>query len=197
MEKLTQNIKIGLVPMSAKPLHSGHFGLIELAANENDEVHLFVSLSDRDVISGKAMEKIWKTQIEAVLPANVQVSYVSIPVRSVYEEIGLADEKKSKNVYQIYSDVVDIEKNFSDNSLKKYAKNLFKLGKIKRRGVERTSTVDISGTKMREFLKSNDKKSFISYMPKKIDANKAWNTLRSAMNENLIKDYVKLSLMTS
>ena len=38
---------IGLVPMSAKPYHTGHDGLVRIAASENDEVLLFVSISDR------------------------------------------------------------------------------------------------------------------------------------------------------
>ena len=37
-------MKIGLVPVSAKPYHAGHHALVELAASQNDKVLLFVSV---------------------------------------------------------------------------------------------------------------------------------------------------------
>ena len=64
-------MKIGLVPMSAKPYHRGHHYLVTTAANENDKVLLFVSTSDRikkdqTPIYGEDMENIWKN-LENVL----------------------------------------------------------------------------------------------------------------------------------
>ncbi len=40
-------MRIGLVPVSAKPYHIGHHALVTRAAEENDQVLLFVSTSDR------------------------------------------------------------------------------------------------------------------------------------------------------
>tara|TARA_B100000700_G_scaffold222517_1_gene245253 strand:- start:790 stop:1539 length:750 start_codon:yes stop_codon:yes gene_type:complete len=42
-------MKIGLVPMSAKPYHIGHHKLIDIAAKENDVTFVFVSFSSRGV----------------------------------------------------------------------------------------------------------------------------------------------------
>lgn len=72
-------MKIGLVPMSAKPFHRGHAGLIEIASNENDKVIVFVGfgsrgikkrtkkkrkfeqpLSDEFPIYGDTMKKVWQ-----------------------------------------------------------------------------------------------------------------------------------------
>ena len=40
-------MRIGLVPMAAKPYHAGHHALVTAAAKENDKVLLYISLSDR------------------------------------------------------------------------------------------------------------------------------------------------------
>lgn len=175
--------KIGIVPMSAKPYHAGHDGLVRLAAKENDEVHLYVSTSDRDEVSGAAMAKVWKDQIEPTLPGNVKVEYGGSPVFKTFQDIGKASEANSPDTFLIYSDPEDAAANFPDASLQKYAPNLFAAKRVKTRPVERTSTVDVSGTKMRGFLASGDKKSFLKYLPKGLDGNAVWDTLLSMKPE--------------
>jgi citrate lyase synthetase len=166
---------IGLVPMAAKPYHAGHDGLVRIAAQENDEVLLFVSLSDRDEVSGEAMGQIWKTMIEPTLPTNVKVAYGGSPVGNVYKVLGDADKEQSEDVFSVYSDPTDIQENYK--TLDKYAGNLMAKGQVKLRPVERTSTVDVSGTKMRQLLAQGDKKAFISMLPKGIDGGKVWDLL--------------------
>ena len=58
-------MNIGLLPISAKPYHAGHHALVEMAAGANDEVLLYVSISDRKrkgelPISGADMKKVWE-----------------------------------------------------------------------------------------------------------------------------------------
>lgn len=171
--------KIGIIPLSAKPYHAGHDGLVRKAAGENDVVHLYVSLSDRDSVSGAAMEVIWKSMIEPSLPDNVDVTYVKVPVRNVYEEIGQANESGSEDTYSIYSDVEDAAANFPTKNLEKYAGDLYARGNVSVVPVTRTSTVNVSGTKMREFLANDDKKSFLKFLPKGIDGNRVWALLQS------------------
>jgi hypothetical protein len=180
--------KIGIVPMSAKPYHAGHDGLIRLAAKENDEVHLYVSTSDRDEVSGQAMAKIWKDQIEHTLPGNVKVEYGGSPVLKAFQDIGKASEANSPDAYSIYSDPEDAAINFSDDKLQKYAANLHAAGRVKTRPVERTSTVDVSGTKMRGFLANGDKKSFLKFLPPGLDGEAVWNTLTTVKPEAKGKD---------
>ena len=161
---------IGLVPMSAKPYHAGHDGLVRIAASENDEVLLFVSTSDRArkssmTIYGADMQRIWDDYIEPSLPGNVQVVYGGVPVRHVYEELEKAEASKDRlTTFSIYSDVEDILK-YTDVGLSKSAPKLFSRGQIKRRGVNRSETVNISGTKMREFMANGDVKNFKKFMP--------------------------------
>lgn len=202
-------MKVGIVPMSAKPYHAGHDGLVRIAARENDVVHLYVSTSDRDAVSGQAMLAIWKDQIEPSLPKNVEVEYGGSPVGKAYKELGDADAAGSKDEFVLYSDVTDAATNFAPAALAKYAPNLHAGGRITVRGVERSSTVDVSGTKMRQFIADGDKDSFLRYMPKAIDGVKVWNTLvsmkpevkktvkraaKSPKNESLLRLYVHHTL---
>jgi hypothetical protein len=174
MKRLSENTKnkskkIALVPMSAKPYHAGHDGLVRIAADECDEVHLFVSLSDRKrpgelPILGSSMEVLWKSYIEPSLPGNVIVTYGGSPVGNLYKELGQASETNSPNTYVIYSDVEDILQ-YTDSALQKYAPTLFTNNRIELRGVERTETVNVSGTKMRAMLAAGDAKGFAKNLP--------------------------------
>ena len=109
-------MNVGLVPMAAKPYHKGHHALVEKAAADNDKVLLFVSASDRIrkgelPISGSDMMKIWKEQIEPILPSNVIPVYGGSPVRKVYEELERADTELSEDIFTVYSDPVDTARN--------------------------------------------------------------------------------------
>ena len=79
-------MRIGLVPISAKPYHTGHHALVEIASKDNDAVLLFVSTSDRIrdgefPIYGDDMKKVWLEELEAIMPGNVEIEYGGSPVR--------------------------------------------------------------------------------------------------------------------
>ena len=178
-------MKIGLIAGSYKPFHAGHMGLIEIASKENDEVHLFVSTSDRKrpgeiAILGSDMTNIWKVYLEPIMPDNVVIKYGGSPVANVYVELGEANEQGSKNTFAIYADPTDLSQNFSNISLNKYAGNLLSNKQIKLRPIQRTQTKDVSGTKMREYLATGDAASFISNLPDGVDGSAIWDILSSA-----------------
>lgn len=213
---------IGLVPMAAKPYHAGHDGLVRIAAAENDEVHLFVSLADRTrkgefPIYGADMKVIWDKFIEPSLPGNVDVMYVNVPVQEIYTELENAEASKdTTTVFKIYSDTQDILK-YTDASLGRSAPTLLANDQIIRRGVDRNETVNISGTAMRALLTTGtpkDKQKFISLLPSGVQKNGEsiydilaknvheslmyiyTNSRTMQMNEiNLIKNYVR-SILT-
>ena len=113
-------MKIGLVPMSAKPYHRGHHYLVTTAAKQNDKVLLFVSTSDRNrkgefPISGKDMQEIWIEHLESIMPSNSQIIYGGSPVRKVYEELERADASNSQDTYRVYSDPVDTSRNYPES----------------------------------------------------------------------------------
>ena len=181
--------RIGLVPMAAKPYHAGHDLLVRLAVHENDAVYVYASMADRDEVSGKAMEQIWKELIEPTLPANVKVEYVTSPVGQVFATLGEANKSASSDVFSIYSDPTDVNKNFK--TLDRYAADLLANGQIKLRGVDRSSTVNVSGTQMRKWLADGDKDSFIAHLPKKIDGEKVWSLLTTTKPESKSKKTAK------
>ena len=73
--------------------------------------------------------------------------------------------KVNGTVINIYSDDKDIKENYSDESMTKMYGDLWTGGAIKGVGVPRTATVEISGTKMREYLCSGDIESFSELLP--------------------------------
>lgn len=190
--------RIGLVPMSGKPVHAGHWGLIEIAANENDEVLLYVSLSDRKrpgelPILGTAMSQIWQEYLEPALPGNVTVTYGGSPVGNLYKALEEAEASKSKDTFVIYSDDEDILK-YTDATLSKSAPKLFKKGQVERRGVKRSETVPVSGTKMREYLAAGNVKAFAQYLPPPAQkyASKIVKILAGkSVSENVLREYVR------
>lgn len=177
---------LGIVPMAGKPVHAGHWKLIELAAKENERVMVYVSEKGRIKagefpIEGGQMIEVWNDILKKYLPDNVSIKFVESPVSNVrYALLDLESDPEDAPVVSIYSDVEDIQNYDLAEFNAKYS-GLGSLGKIKLRGVERTSTVDISGTKMRGFLLNNDKTSFFSYLPQPLsneDKEKIWNIFK-------------------
>ena len=175
-------MKIALIAGSFKPYTKGHAGLVNLASNECDVVHLYVSVSDRArtgevPVLGTDMARLWKVTIEPSLPENVQVTYGGSPIGNVWKELGKANESQSTDTYVLYGDPEDLAQNFTENLLQKYCGGIFTEGQVILRAVERSSTADVSGTLMRDWLKTGDKQSFINNLPNDIDRELVWNTL--------------------
>jgi len=199
-------MKIGLVPVSAKPYHAGHHALVELAASQNDKVLLFVSVSGRHrpgefPIDGSDMYQVWTSYLEGAMPGNVEIAYGGSPVRKVYEEVGEACDSGSEDVYTIYSDPEDTSTNYSQGYRDKYMQPLCDLGQVRfasevdpssvTRGV---GTPDISGTKVRTYLESGDFNSFAAAMPSGVDAQAIFDILTKKVSENILKSYVSAIL---
>ena len=195
--------------MAAKPYHAGHHALVEAAAAENDQVLLYVSLSDRKrkgeiPIYGADMQSIWKEEIEKVLPGNVTPVYGGVPVRSVYEVLQDAEAKleqtdEFEHVYTVYSDPVDTSRNFGEAQRQKYFPNAYKRGHVLFAAEENpdaftrgTGTPNVSGTALRQSLEACDLATFSAGMPAGVDSEKIFNTLCPAMktNENVLRQYI-------
>ena len=165
---------IGLIPIAGKPLHIGHWKLIERAAAECDRVIVYTTSKDRAEkgqvpISGADFVYFWHDFFIPALPKNVKVRFVDSPVRAVLHELSWFEQSATKDsedvpTVKLYSDVSDVDANFPDADLGKFP-TLKSTDKIQKVGVERSSTVNISGTKMREFLQSGDMASFIKNLP--------------------------------
>ena len=192
---------IGLIPIAGKPLHLGHWKLIEKAAKENNVVVVYTSDKDRVKsgefpIYGKDFVKFWTDIFIPNLQKNVKVKIVDSPFRAVIHELGWYEQTSTQDLAEpptinIYSDQKDAEENFPSSELVKFS-TLTQKGKIHVVGVDRNSTVNISGTKMREFLLQGDKDSFIRNLPPvpTKDKETIWNTLMKNKPENSMKEFV-------
>ena len=197
----TSTKSIGLIPIAGKPLHIGHWKLIEKAASENDSVVIYTSEKDRVKkgefpIYGKDFLKFWTDFFIPILPKNVKVKITNSPLISVLHEVGWYEQTSVQDQIEpptinIYSDPKDAEENFSESELNKYP-TLNKLGKIHIIGVDRSTTVNISGTKMREFLMKGDKKSFFKYLPPVHQSAKdeIWGVLMRHVPKNPMKEFI-------
>jgi hypothetical protein len=200
-------MKIGLIPVSAKPYHAGHHALVTMAAAENDEVILFVSTSDRKrpgefPIIGSDMVRVWQEELEAAMPPNVRIQYGGSPVRKVYETLGDASDSGSPDTYVVYSDPVDTKQNYPESNLQKYCGRLRADGQCLlaaeinpeafTRGV---GTPDVSGTKVRQALQDGNFKGFAASMPAGVDSRRVYDILtKSNISENVLRSYVSAIL---
>jgi len=183
-------MKVGLVPISAKPYHRGHQYLVEQASAENDEVIIYASTSDRIrpgefPVYGIVMREIWEQVIIPNLPKNASVRLGGSPVRHVYEIIGEAcDANNFDNVFTIYSDVVDTKKNYPESSRQKYMKTLYEAKKVQfaadvtpSRFIRGSVAPDVRGEYVRNCLGNGDYIGFSKLIPDCINSVMYWDKL--------------------
>lgn len=142
----------GLIVMSAKPYHKGHDLLVRLASKDSEGVVVFVSMADRKrknefVISGSVMMEIWQDYLLKILPKNVEVKFCGNPVKDMIEYI----ESKPYEDFVVYSDITD------SNA---YKHKFLPKSNMHFLCVDRKSTHNTSGTKIRRMLSAQDCRSF-------------------------------------
>lgn len=198
-------MKIGLVPVSAKPYHAGHHALVEMAAAENDLVKLFVSTSDRKrkgefPILGDNMVRVWKEELEGIMPGNVEIEYGGSPVRKVYDALGEADkDPANEDTLVVYSDPADTAQNYPETNLEKYCPTLRAAGQCVLAAEENPGsftrgegTPNISGTKVRQMLEMGDIKGFSAAMPVGVNIQNIFDILtKRPQNEWVLRTYIK------
>ena len=190
-------MKIGLVPMSAKPYHRGHHYLVETASSENDKVLLFVSISDRRKkgqipIYGEDMQQIWHEDLEAVMPNNVEIFYGGSPVRKVLETLINAEEQLN-----LVGTVKKIPRagGPATSTVDRYFPNLYLQGYISFAGANNPDMFtrgggapNVSGTAMRNMLgNEQDKDAFMTNLPASLSQDakeRIYSRLRNKINES-------------
>ena len=182
-------MRIGLVPISAKPYHNGHDALVNMASRNNDVVFIYVSLSDRIrkgeyPIKGQQMEKVWMEELLKIMPDNAEIIFGGSPVRNIYEYIDDANQESSEDIITIYSDVRDTQNNYPMQARIQYMGEMYQNNQIRfaaeenPKGLERgNGTPDISGTEMRTYLERGNKYAFVENLPDGIDKENVWNIL--------------------
>jgi cytidyltransferase-like protein len=173
-QNFPSGMKIGLIAMAAKPLHAGHFMLIEQAARENDEALVYVSTADRIKpgqypITGQQMLQVWQI-LETIIPHNVSLTFTHNPTRELYEQLGAEETRIGGGdwdvaEYKIYSDPEDMGQNYPTKSLMKYFQNMWLHDLLTLQPISRTSTVNVSGTQMRKWLAEDNQENFMQNLP--------------------------------
>ncbi len=204
-------MKIGLVPVSAKPYHAGHHALVSMAAGENDKVILFVSTSDRKrkgqfPILGTDMIRVWQEELEKIMPSNVEIEYGGSPVRKVWDTLGTASENPdNQDTYVVYSDPVDTAQNYPETSLEKYCNDLRASGQCVLAAEENPSaftrgegTPNISGTAVREMLQGGDLQGFSAAMPAGVDSKNIFDILTQGrvQQESLLRSLIRATILS-
>ena len=197
-------MRVGLIPVAAKPYHAGHHALVKMAASENDLVRLFVSTSDRKrkgemPLLGSDMLRVWREHLEDIMPPNVEIEYGGSPVQKVYVTLGDAEAAGSGDTFTVYSDPEDTALNYPEKNRVKYFPGLYDAGQVVFAAEENPGrftrgegTPDVSGTKMRAAIASGDVEAFRRGMPAGVDADAVLDILRpKAMGEALLRAYVR------
>jgi len=158
---------LGIFVVSGKPVHAGHWGVIELATRECDEVLVLTSTSGRDELPAGVMIDAWRVVLEPQFHLDYPNATLVITPDS---PLGLAVDKmrELKNVvssFIFYADDEDTSTKYSKEKLEAMIRDPIVIEKFRQRPVPRSETVSISGTKMREFLKDGDEDSFKKFIP--------------------------------
>ena len=201
-------MNIGIVAGSFKPYHKGHHEMVKIAAGENDKVILFVSSSDRvkkgeHPLYGSDMRKTWLDHLKPILPGNVELQLLEpgqAPIRYAYETLVDADDdiQGSDDVFTLYSDTADLEKNYSPESLKKYLSPKFlESNLVKRKDLE-SETTEVRGTNMRRFLKDGDQVAFKEKLPDELSPESKqaiFDTLSGkALQEAMLRAFIRTAI---
>lgn len=166
---------IGIVGGGFKPFTKGHYFLVKQASDDNDNVILLVSTSNRErrgelpIHWEDQMEIIWNKYLSKAMPNNVEIFYVKNPTTSVYEILGKAeDDLGDDNTYVLYGDQEDIPKYYPDDRLMKYYPRLMNNEQIEKKAFLRSENIDISGTEMRGYVVRGDVENFTAGLPEPV-----------------------------
>ena len=199
-------MRVGIVAGSFKPYHAGHHKMVEIAAENNDQVYLFVSTTDRlrkgeHPLYGKDMRKVWDDHLSTILPNNVQLYLLGpgqAPIRSVYELLEDASKKESDDHFTIYSDPVDMGRNYRETALVKSVGQDFAYEQIDKVALDRNETVPVSGTDMRRHLADRNDEAFKDMLPFQLsDASKQeiFDILSGkALQESLLRAFIRTAI---
>lgn len=176
-------ISIGIFVVAGKPVHAGHWKMIELVSRECDEALIITSTSGRDELPAGVMIDAWKAVLEPQFHHDFSNATLIISPES---PLSLAVDKmrQLKNVvskFVFYSDDEDAAGKYSASKMADTLRDPVAIEKFQQRPVPRSETVAISGTRMRQFITAGDKQSFDEFVPQTLSQemkDKYWKILK-------------------
>lgn len=195
----TQNgISIGIFVVSGKPVHEGHWRMIRKASSECDEALIITSTAGRDELPAGVMIDAWKAVLEPQFhhdyPNATLIITSESPLQLAIDKMRQLKDVVNKFVF--YSDDKDAEGKYAKDKLVEMLRDPVAASKLEPMPVPRSATVDVSGTRMRQFLAADDRVSFDRYVPQTLDQgmkDKYWNILKGTHGD--IQDSRKRSLL--
>jgi len=194
----TQNgISVGIFVLAGKPVHEGHWQMIDRTRRECDEALIITSTAGRGEIPSGIMIDAWKAVLEPQFHRDYPNATLIITSESPLD-IAVDKMKELKNVvskFVFYSDEEDARVKYSPAKMAERIRDPEALAKLQQVGVPRTETVDISGTKMRQFIADDDKGAFDRYVPQSLSQemkDKYWSIIKGQHGD--IQDGRRLAL---
>lgn len=175
-------ISIGIFVVSGKPVHEGHWQMIKKAA-KCDEALIITSTAGRDELPSGVMIDAWKAVLEPQFHRDYPNATLIITSESPLQ---LAIEKMRQlkdvvNKFLFFSDDEDAKDKYAKEKIVMMLRDPVAASKLEPIPVPRSETVQISGTKMREFLANDDQVSFNKFVPQTLSPemkNKYWSILK-------------------
>jgi hypothetical protein len=157
-------MKIALLPGGFKPPHLGHYNMAKYLADFADKVVVRIGQKERDGIGKELALKIWNYYKAADPDKRAQKLIISIanspsPVKDVYDFVELTAPEGSTVILGLG------EKDATDgryNNIPKFAEPRNIKADIE---LVPPQAGGISGTRMREIIKSNNKEEFYKFIP--------------------------------
>lgn len=169
--------KVGLIAMAAKPLHAGHWEIINTALSDCEKVFLFLSVKGRkknnefDLSEEVAKELI--TIYEENLPHEIEIIRSNSPIGELKKFLRTFEIAPSflenLNIYKSEKD----EEFLIGSDLKKNNANILTL----------PINIQISGSEMRNRVLMNQREEFLNFLPNiftKETKNQIWEILKTA-----------------
>jgi hypothetical protein len=191
-------ISIGIFVVSGKPVHAGHWGMIDLASRECDEALIITSTSGRDELPPGVMIDAWKAVLEPQFhrdyPNATLIITPESPLQLAIDKMRQLKDVVSKFVF--YSDDEDARGKYARDKITDMLRDPIAASKFQQMPVPRSETVQISGTQMRQFMAADDRASFDRYVPQTLDQearDKYWSILKGTYGD--IQDSRKRDLL--
>ena len=180
----TQNgISIGIFVVAGKPVHVGHWQMIDLVRRECDEALIITSTAGRDELPAGVMIDAWKAVLEPQFHSDFPNATLIIspesPLSLAVDKMRQLKDVVSKFVF--YSDDEDARGKYAPAKMADNIRDPVVIEKFQQRPVPRSQTTQISGTVMRQFLAAGDRESFDRFVPQTLSQemkDKYWKILK-------------------
>lgn len=166
---------VGIYPLAGKPVHEGHWKMLE-HASENDVAFVLVSTRDREDVSWNETFRIWLDFYIKKLPKNVIVRFCESPVLEADHLVNLLETLNHVGRVNLYSGD-DEQERWPREALARIAPRLSRTGNVCHNVYARKFVACCSGTQMREFLRSRNSENFQRYLPHcltDVEKNEIW-----------------------